>query len=54
MSGSSLSLSCSAGRDYPAGEAPDGEKQALERQHCDSSVREPFIAVLASVEQLQR
>lgn len=45
---SSLPLACGPGRDYPAGEDPDAEKRALEEQHCDSVVREPFIAALAS------
>jgi hypothetical protein len=45
---SSLLLACGPGRDYPAGEDPDGEKRALERQHCDPAVREPFIAALAA------
>lgn len=45
---SSLPLACGPGRDYPAGEDPDAEKRALERQHCDPAVREPFIAALAA------
>jgi hypothetical protein len=45
---SSLSLACGPGRDYPAGEDPDVEKRALERQYCDPAVREPFIAALAA------
>jgi hypothetical protein len=51
---SSLPLACGPGRDYPAGEDPDAEKHALEAKHCDPRVREPFIAVLASVERPQR
>ncbi len=46
----SLPLACGDGRDYPAGEDPDAEKRALERQYCDPAVREPFIAALASIE----
>ena len=46
---SSLPLACGPGRDYPAGEDPDAEKAALEEQHCDPHVREPFIAALSSV-----
>jgi orotate phosphoribosyltransferase len=45
---SSLPLACGPGRDYPAGENPDAEKRALEEQHCDPAVREPFIAALVS------
>jgi hypothetical protein len=51
---SSLPLACGPGRDYPAGEDPDAEKRALEANHCDPAVREPFIAALASVERSQR
>lgn len=47
---SSLPLACGPGRDYPAGKDPDAEKHALEAEHCDPEVREPFIAALASVE----
>jgi hypothetical protein len=43
---SPLPLACGEGRDYQAGENPDAEKGALERQHCDPHVREPFIAAL--------
>jgi hypothetical protein len=45
---SPLPLACGPGQDYPAGEEPDAEKRALEEQHCDPAVREPFIAALAS------
>jgi orotate phosphoribosyltransferase len=45
---SSLPLACGPGRDYPAGEDPDAEKQALEARHCDPSIRELFIVALAS------
>lgn len=45
---SSLPLACGPGRDYPAGEDPDAEKTALEEEHCDPAVREPFIAALTS------
>jgi hypothetical protein len=44
---SSLALACGAGTDFPAGDDPDAEKRALEEQHCDPSIREPFIAALA-------
>lgn len=50
---SSLPLACGPGRDYPAGKDPDAEKRALEARHCDAAIREPFIAALASIEQLQ-
>jgi SAM-dependent methyltransferase len=49
---SSLPLACGSGRDYPGGEDPDAEKRALEAQHCDPTIREPFIAALASIERL--
>jgi orotate phosphoribosyltransferase len=39
-------LACGPGEDYPAGEDPDVEKRALEEEHCDPTVREPFIATL--------
>lgn len=45
---SPLPLACGPGQDYPAGEEPDAEKQALEEQHCVLALREPFIAALAS------
>ncbi len=45
---SSLPLACGPGRDYPAGKNPDADKRALEAQHCDPAVREPFISALAS------
>jgi hypothetical protein len=44
---SPLPLACGPGPDYPAGGDPDAEKRALEEQHCDPAVREPFIAALA-------
>jgi hypothetical protein len=44
---SSLPLACGEGDDYPAGADPDAEKRALEDEHCDPAVREPFIAALA-------
>lgn len=47
---SSLPLACGAGPDYPAGGDPDADKRALESEHCDPSVREPFIAALSAVE----
>jgi hypothetical protein len=43
---SPLPLVCGPGEDHPAGENPDAEKRALEEQHCDPAVREPFIAAL--------
>jgi hypothetical protein len=45
---SSLPLACGAGVDYPAGDDPDAEKRALEERYCDPTIREPFIAALAS------
>ncbi len=44
---SSLPLACGPGRDYLAGGDPDAEKRALEAEHCDPAVRDPFIAALA-------
>jgi hypothetical protein len=45
---SPLPLACGPGRDHPAGENPDLDKRALEAEHCDHALREPFIAALAS------
>jgi hypothetical protein len=45
---SPLPLACGPGRDYPAGEDPDAEKRTLEEEHCDPTVREPFMAALAA------
>jgi len=45
---SSMPLACGQGHDFPAGEAPDDDKRALEDEHCDPAVREPFIAALAA------
>jgi hypothetical protein len=44
---SSLPLACGPGKDFLAGLDPDAEKKALELEHCDSSIREPFIAALS-------
>lgn len=44
---SPLPLACGPGEDHPVGDDPDVEKRALEEQHCDPTVREPFIAALA-------
>jgi hypothetical protein len=46
---SAMSLACGPGRDYPAGEDPDIEKRALEAEHCDPEVREPFISSLSDL-----
>lgn len=45
---SSMPLACGDGRDYPASADPDADKRALEAEHCDPQVREPFIAALAA------
>jgi hypothetical protein len=45
---SAMPLACGQGDDFPAGEAPDDDKRALEDEHCDPAVREPFIAALAA------
>ena len=44
----SMPLACGPGTDHVAGPDPDADKRALEEAHCDPSVREPFIAALAS------
>jgi GrpB-like predicted nucleotidyltransferase (UPF0157 family) len=46
---SPMSLTCGPGVDCPAGADPDAEKRALEAEHCDPAVREPFIAALAGL-----
>jgi hypothetical protein len=51
---SSLPLACGPGHDYLAGPDPDADKRALERAHCDPSIREPFIAALSSVSMTAR
>jgi orotate phosphoribosyltransferase len=45
---SSMPLACGRGEDFPAGEAPDDDKRALEHQRCDPVQREPLIAALAA------
>ena len=45
---SPLALACGPGRDLPAGADPDAEMSALEREHCDAALREPFLAALAA------
>jgi hypothetical protein len=37
-----------------AGDDPDAEKRALEQQHCDPTIREPFIAALTDGSQTRR
>lgn len=44
---SSLPLACGPGEDFSVGRDPDAEKKALEYEHCDPSIREPFIAALS-------
>ncbi|MBA3866836.1 MAG: hypothetical protein H0X42_10925 [Solirubrobacterales bacterium] len=44
---SPLPLACGPGEDHPADADPDAEKRALESEHCDPEVREPFVAALA-------
>lgn len=41
-----MPLACGDGADHPAGADPDAEKRRLEAEHCDPSVREPFIRAL--------
>jgi hypothetical protein len=43
---SALPPACGPGVDYPAGTEPDADKRALELQHCDPLIREPFITSL--------
>jgi hypothetical protein len=50
---SPLPLACGPGGDYIAGPDPDADKRALEKEHCDPAVREPFIAALSSVRRLE-
>ncbi len=45
---SDMPLACGPGDDHPAGADPDADKRALEAASCDATVREPFIAALAS------
>lgn len=47
---SSLPLACGPGADYPAGDDPDADKRALEQEHCEPTVREPFIAALTAMD----
>jgi hypothetical protein len=51
---SSLPLACGPGADYQAGDDPDADKRALEEEHCDPTVREPFIAALTQADSLKR
>jgi hypothetical protein len=44
---SDMALACGEGVDHPAGADPDADKRALEAEHCDPAVREPYIASLA-------
>jgi hypothetical protein len=46
----SMPVACGEGTDHAAGFDPDADKSALERAHCDSSVREPFISALGMPE----
>lgn len=46
---SDVLLACGDGVDHPAGPDPRRSKAALVEQHCDPTVREPFIAALAAV-----
>jgi hypothetical protein len=39
---------CGAGRDFAVGADPDADMAALERAHCDDSVRAAFLAALAA------
>jgi len=43
----SMALACGDGKDFEASEDYDADKRALEAEHCDPRVREPFIAALS-------
>jgi hypothetical protein len=43
----SMPLACGPGHDYVVALEADTEKRALEREHCDPAIREPFIAALS-------
>lgn len=45
---SPLPLACGPGDDHLASENPDVDKQLLEREHCDPTIREPFITALTA------
>lgn len=45
---SPMPLACGPGEDFAAGEDPDADKRALEADHCDPAVREPYIAALVA------
>jgi hypothetical protein len=47
---SDMELACGPGTDVPASDDPWEQKAALIAEHCDPSVREPFIAALTSSE----
>lgn len=51
---SPLPLHCGPGTDVPAGADPLGSKAELVAEHCDPSVREPFIAALSREQGDQR
>jgi hypothetical protein len=51
---SSMPLACGPGEDEVCEGDPDERKRALERQHCDPAVREPFIAALTAADALTR
>ncbi|HEY2552259.1 MAG TPA: hypothetical protein VGI64_16950 [Streptosporangiaceae bacterium] len=51
---SSMRLACGDGQDFAAGNDPDADKAALEAQHCDPRLREPFIAALAATSAASR
>jgi hypothetical protein len=45
---SDMPLACGEGSDVPASGDPWEQKAALVAEHCDPSVREPFIAALSA------
>jgi hypothetical protein len=45
---SDMELACGPGEDVPASDDPWAQKDALVAEHCDPSVREPFIDALSA------
>jgi hypothetical protein len=45
---SDMDLACRPGEDIPASDDPWEQKASLVAEHCDPSVREPFIAALSA------
>jgi hypothetical protein len=43
-----MPLACGGGQDHEAGDDPWATKERLVAEHCDPSLREPFVAALSS------